>query len=58
MKNHMYRALAAKKNYIHPIVTEHMFLPAGLLCASGSGNRVQSSIVNGGDNSGNVANAF
>ena len=49
-----------KKNYISPVITEQDIQQSTVLCASGAkADRLDSNIgIGGGDNSGNVANAF
>ena len=49
-----------KKNYISPVITEQNIQQTSVLCSSGAkGDRVSSNIgIGGGDNSGNVADAF
>jgi hypothetical protein len=49
-----------KKNYISPVLTEQNIQQTSVLCSSGAkGDRVSSNIgIGGGDNSGNVADAF
>jgi len=48
-----------KKNYIQPVITEQDIQQSTVLCSSGSSSRTSSNIgIEGGDNSGNVADAF
>ena len=49
-----------KRNYISPVVTEQDIQQSTVLCASGAkADRLDSNIgIGGGDNSGNVADAF
>ena len=60
MKNEVNCAFfAKKKQYISPSIVEQNLYNGGVLCASGSSHsRITSSIVYGGDNGGDAADAF
>ena len=47
------------KIYSSPLIEVHPITPLSMLCESGASDRVSSDIgLHGGDQSGNVANAF
>ena len=48
-----------KKQYISPSILEQTLQNSGVLCASGaSSTRIPGTIVHGGDNGGDAADAF